>query len=179
MSRLFRVPVLRLALGAALLVAPAACMGPANEPSPLYANLAEVAGDLDEEAARDMINAYRANNGLGPVRLDDRLNALARAYGRDLAAAASKGATIDPDGKLEARLLSSGYAAAEVSESVSAGYHTLAEAFSGWRDSGPHRETMLFKPARDMGIAAVYHTGTKYRVYWVLIMASPGAGDGS
>ena len=30
-------------------------------------------------------------------------------------------------------------------ENVSAGYHTLAEAFSGWRDSPPHRANMLNK----------------------------------
>ena len=30
-------------------------------------------------------------------------------------------------------------------ENISAGYHTLAEAFSGWRDSPPHRANMLNK----------------------------------
>jgi hypothetical protein len=28
-------------------------------------------------------------------------------------------------------------------ENVGAGYHTLADAFSGWRDSPPHRANML------------------------------------
>ncbi len=174
MNTRFRVLAARLAAALALLVVPTACLGPdSGVKSPLYSNLAEIAGDLDEEAASDMINAYRANNGLGPVALDDRLNALARGYAGDLATAASKGARIDPDGKLETRLIAAGYETNEVSESVSAGYHTLAEAFSGWRDSGPHKDTMLFAPAQDMGIAAVYLPGTKYRVYWVLIMAKP------
>lgn len=169
-----RVVAVRLSVAAALLVAPAACLGPdSGAKSPLYSNLAEVAGDLDETAARDMINAYRANNGLGPVAIDDRLNALARGYARDLATAASKGARITPDGKIETRLTAAGYQSTDVSESVSAGYHTLAEAFSGWRDSGPHRETMLYAPAQELGIAAVYLPGTKYKVYWVLIMAKP------
>jgi len=30
-------------------------------------------------------------------------------------------------------------------ENVSAGYHTLAEAFSGWRDSPPHRANIAEK----------------------------------
>ncbi len=173
-----RLPALRFAKVAApflvLAVALGACFGPAVSPkSPLYANLAEVAGDLDENAALGMINAYRSNNGLGSVALDDRLNALAQGYGRDLATAAGKGAPIKPDGKLEARLATAGYQSSEVKESVSAGYYTLAEAFSGWRDSEPHRDTMLFPPARHLGIAAVYFPGTKYKVYWVLIMAKP------
>jgi uncharacterized protein YkwD len=174
MTPRLRIFAVRLAAAAMLLIVPTACLGPdSGAKSPLYSNLAEVAGDLDETAARDMINAYRANNGLGPVALDDRLNALARGYAGDLATAASKGARIDPDGKLDTRLISAGYETAEVSESVSAGYHTLAEAFSGWRDSGPHRETMLYAPAQDLGIAAVYLPGTKYKVYWVLVMAKP------
>lgn len=158
---------------ALVLVLPA-CLAPetASKP-PLYQNLAEVSGDLNEAAARDMINAYRSNNGLGPVVLDDRLNALARGYARDLAAEAGKGAAIRPDGKLDARLVTAGYAQSDVKESVTAGYYTLAEAFSGWRDSPPHRDVMLLPEAQDLGIAAVYLPNTKYKVYWVLVMARP------
>lgn len=164
----------RLAVAGLVSLALAGCLGGnGSSPSPLYQNLAEVAGDLDETAARDTINAFRANNGLSQVVLDDRLTALARGYARDLANAAGKGAAIKPDGKLDTRLIAAGYDKTEVMETVSAGYYTLAEAFSGWRDSGPHRDTMLFAPARDMGIAAIYLPGTKYRVYWVLIMAKP------
>ncbi|MCT8974564.1 CAP domain-containing protein [Microbaculum marinisediminis] len=169
-----RAFVLRLAIAAVVPTLLTGCFGPdSGSRSPLYANLAEVAGDLDEASALGMVNAYRAKNGLSDVTLDDRLNGLARDYARDLAAAASKGAAIRPDGKLEARLAAAGYETAEVKESVSAGYYTLAEAFSGWRDSEPHRDTMLFEPAENLGIAAVYLPGTKYKVYWVLIMAKP------
>lgn len=161
-------------------LATAACLGPSSaEKPPLYQNLAETTSDLDEAAARDMINAYRANNGLAAVALDTRLTALADAYARDLAADAGRGTAITPDGKLDARLAAAGYAQAGVSESVSAGYYTLAEAFSGWRDSGPHRDTMLMASAQDMGIAAAYRPGTKYKVYWVLVMAAPDGTDAS
>ena len=88
-------------------------------------------------------------------------------------AAAGTGSSIRPDGKLDARLAAAGYQPADVKESVTAGYYTLAEAFSGWRDSGPHRDTMLMPSAADMGIAAAYLPNTKYKVYWVLIMAKP------
>jgi uncharacterized protein YkwD len=49
----------------------------------------------------------------------------------------------------------------------------LAEAFSGWRDSPPHRENMLLKGATRIGIAAVYTPRSKYKVYWALILAGP------
>ena len=57
-------------------------------------------------------------------------------------------------------------------ERVSAGYRTLAEAFSGWRDSPQHNAVML-APGSRLGIAAVDRPGTKYRVYWTLIVAGP------
>ena len=58
-------------------------------------------------------------------------------------------------------------------ENIGAGYHTLAEAFSGWRDSPPHRANMLLKGVTSMGIAAVYDPNTKYKVFWALIVAAP------
>ena len=54
----------------------------------------------------------------------------------------------------------------------SAGYHTLAEAFSGWRDSPPHQANMLKNGVTKLGIAASYAPNTKYKVFWTLILAS-------
>ena len=63
--------------------------------------------------------------------------------------------------------------AAVAVENISAGYHTLAEAFSGWRDSPPHRANMLKSGATKMGIAATYAPGSKYKVFWTMILAAP------
>ena len=79
----------------------------------------------------------------------------------------------DVKGPLEKRLGASGYPATVAVENVSAGYHTLAEAFSGWRDSPPHRANMLLNGATRIGIAAVYTPKSKYKVYWALILAEP------
>ena len=58
-------------------------------------------------------------------------------------------------------------------ENVGAGYHTLAEAFSGWRDSPPHRANMLNRGVTRMGIATAYAPASKYKVFWALILAGP------
>src|SRR5262249_35856412 len=71
------------------------------------------------------------------------------------------------------RLKGGGYRARTAAENVGAGYHTLAQAFSGWRDSPPHRAHMLPKGATRMGIAAVYAPKSKYKVFWALILAEP------
>src|SRR5215472_17274417 len=41
------------------------------------------------------------------------------------------------------RIRKSKFDASVAVENIGAGYHTLAEAFSGWRDSPPHRANML------------------------------------
>ena len=67
----------------------------------------------------------------------------------------------DVKAPLAKRLSASGYPATLAVENVSAGYHTLAEAFSGWRDSPPHRANMLKKGVTKLGIAASYAPNTK------------------
>ena len=73
---------------------------------------------------------------------------------------------------LAKRLAAGGYPATVAVENISAGYHTLAEAFSGWRDSPPHRANMLKSGVTKLGIAASYAPGTKYKVFWTMILAS-------
>ena len=46
----------------------------------------------------------------------------------------------------------------------------LREAFSGWRDSPPHRANLLTPGVTRLGIAAVYAPGSKYKVFWALVM---------
>ena len=143
---------------------------PKSEPS-FYRDLAMSGAQLDAAAAASMISGYRANNNLPAVTLDPDLTRLAQAQ----AALMAKRDKLDHGaGKpFVARLKASGYDAKTAAENISAGYHTLAEAFSGWRDSPPHRANMLLMGATRIGIAAVYTPSSKYKLYWSLILAEP------
>lgn len=143
---------------------------PKVQPS-FYRNLTQPGAELDAAAAASMISGYRANNGLPAVALDPELMRLAQAQ----AEAMAKRDKLDHGaGKpFVQRLKTSGYDARTAAENISAGYHTLAEAFSGWRDSNPHRANMLLAGATRMGIAAVYTPASKYKIYWSLILAEP------
>ncbi|MFZ0524808.1 MAG: CAP domain-containing protein, partial [Xanthobacteraceae bacterium] len=79
----------------------------------------------------------------------------------------------DVGAPFQERIRKSGFDAAVAVENIGAGYHTLAEAFSGWRDSPPHRANMLNASVTRMGIAAVYAPKSKYKVFWSLILATP------
>jgi uncharacterized protein YkwD len=143
---------------------------PKAEPS-FYRNLAQPGAELDATTAASMISGYRANNRLPVVALDPELMRLAQTQAEVMA----KRDKLDHGaGKpFVQRLKASGYDARTAAENISAGYHTLAEAFSGWRDSAPHRANMLLAGATRMGIAAVYTPASKYKVYWSLILAEP------
>jgi uncharacterized protein YkwD len=149
----------------------AGCAGQEPSQPTVYRSMAEPAAQLDASAAQSMISGYRGNNGLGPVTLDPELMRLAEEQSR---AMAQRNKVDHELGKpFRDKLRQSGFDAAAAVENVSAGYHTLAEAFSGWRDSPPHRANMLNKTATRMGIAAVYAPESKYKVFWTLIMATP------
>lgn len=137
------------------------------EPS-FYRHLNAANVKVDPVAARDMISIYRRNKGLGPVSIDPALQREAEAQARAMAKADKM--SHDVRGPLMARLDSAGFQHNAAVENVSAGYLTLAEAFSGWRDSPPHNRNMLEPRMRRMGIATAYAPGSKYRVYWALVM---------
>jgi uncharacterized protein YkwD len=156
-----------------MVLAGCALEAPIEEPS-MYANMAAPGAKLDAQAAAVMISQYRHNNGLDAVEIDPDLMKLAETQSKAMASANK----LDHDVRapLGKRLNGSAYPASVAVENISAGYHTLAEAFSGWRDSPPHRDNMLKRGVTKLGIAAVYAPNTKYKVFWAMILAKPEAG---
>jgi uncharacterized protein YkwD len=172
---MFAKPVRALALVAAVVAAAvvAGCADTTKQEQPsFYQSLASPHAQLDANAAASMISGYRANNGLAAVSIDPALMRLAEAQARAMASRDRITHNTGGAAFIE-RLKRSGYDAKVAAENISAGYHSLAEAFSGWRDSPPHRVNMLLKGADRMGIAAVYAPGSKYKVFWALIIAAP------
>jgi uncharacterized protein YkwD len=151
----------------------AGCAGsepPAGEPT-FYQNLAQPDVMVDAAAAASMISGYRSNNGLGPVTVDPELMRMANEQAR--AMAAHDKMDHDIGRPFQDRIRNSSFAGSAAVENISAGYHTLAEAFSGWRDSPPHRANMLNRGVTRLGIAAAFAPGSKYKVFWALILAGP------
>ena len=159
----------------ALLVLPAlalaACQSEPRRPAvnqtpSFYLSMASADAVVDSAAARDMIGVYRRNKGLGPLAIDPDLQAAAEAEAKAMAAA-DRPSSADA---FKARLASAGFKAPAAN--VSAGYHTVAEAFSGWRESPQHNQVLLDSRATRIGIATAYRPNSKYKVYWVLAVAA-------
>lgn len=159
-----------MSLLCALLPLLAACSAPEPNARPaFYASLAAPDARVDLASAQSVLNGYRRTAGLGPVRVDPVLVRLAEEQVRAMAAADT--VSHDVRGPLKDRLATAGLGSARAAENVSAGYHTVSDSFSGWRGSPSHDANMRLASATRMGLATAYAPGSKYRVFWTLIMA--------
>ncbi|CAM5308315.1 putative protein, YkwD family OS=Afipia felis OX=1035 GN=NCTC12722_00791 PE=4 SV=1 [Afipia felis] len=165
--------MLRIAAAILGLLVLAGCAGNevSTEQPSFYVSMANPSARLDAASAASMISQYRRNNGLGAVTIDPELMNAAETQSR--AMAARNKLDHDVAGPFGKRVKASGFDAAKAVENISAGYHTMAEAFSGWRDSPSHRANMLATGVTKMGIAAVYAPNSKYKVFWTMILAAP------
>jgi len=156
-----------------LLAAMATSCGTEMDTKPaFYENLASPEAQLNTAAAASMISDYRRANGLGALELDPTLARVAEDHARAMAKVDK--VTHDPGGRgLKQRLQLVSFNAKVAGENVGAGYQTLAEAFSGWRDSPSHNKNMLLPTVSKMGIATAYAPKSKYKVYWALVIAEP------
>ncbi|WEK50689.1 MAG: CAP domain-containing protein [Candidatus Kaistia colombiensis] len=140
--------------------------------SPVFYNRIDSAGaTVDPQAAASLISGYRMNKGLGTVTVDPLLNKMAADQARAMAKADK--VNHDVGGSFQRRLAASGFDAGIAAENVGAGYRTLAEAFSGWRDSPHHNANMLKPGVTKIGIGTAYAPNSKYKVYWSLVLAKP------
>ncbi|MEJ2624322.1 MAG: CAP domain-containing protein [Pseudolabrys sp.] len=162
----------RALLAVLALSALAACASYVPEQGPSFdRDLARPGAQLDAAAAASMISGYRANSGLPAVTLDPVLMKMAQQQAEAMAARNKLSHRVSKP--FAARLKAAGYDADRAAENIAAGYHTLGQAFSGWRASAEHKSNMLLAGATRMGIAAIYTPKSKYKVFWSLILAEP------
>ncbi len=127
---------------------------------------------LDPERARDLINAYRKEKGLKPLKLNTALTEAAKNHSRDLA----KWDRISHYGSDGSnpwdRVKRVGYNAKVTAENVGTGQVTIDEVMKGWQNSPGHNKNLLLTDASDMGIALVQDNKTEFKTFWTLVVGS-------
>jgi uncharacterized protein YkwD len=128
---------------------------------------------LDPEKARDIINQYRRDNKLKPIKLNAELSEAAKAHSRDLA----KWDRISHYGSDGSnpwdRVKRTGYKARLAAENVGTGQVDFSEVMRGWKDSPGHNKNLLLSDATDMGLALVQDPKTEFKSFWTLVLGSP------
>jgi uncharacterized protein YkwD len=129
---------------------------------------------LDAAEAVAWLNAYRARQGLGPVRIDPALTALAEAQAEAMAAADR--VSHDVKGPFAVRLASAGVRAGEAGENVCAGYFSTADAMAAWRASPEHDVNLRLRAATRFGVALAKNPRSPWGAFWAMAIASPPPG---
>jgi uncharacterized protein YkwD len=154
----------------------AGCSTPPTPPArsgvpSVYQSQTKPGATLDKAAAASMATEFRRGAGRGPVTLDPALNRMAEEQAA--AMARSNKLSHSVAGSFKERIARSGYRNGGMWENVGAGHDTLADAFTGWRSSPSHMKNMLEPKAQRIGIAAVAAPGTRYEVFWAMVLADP------
>jgi uncharacterized protein YkwD len=128
--------------------------------------------NLDADKARELINAYRKEKGLKPLKLNTSLTEAAKNHSRDLA----KWDRISHYGSDGSnpwdRVKRTGYNAKLAAENVGTGQVTIDEVMKGWKESPGHNKNLLLADADHMGIALVQDPKTEFKTFWTLIVGS-------
>jgi uncharacterized protein YkwD len=130
------------------------------------------ATQLDPDKARDLINAYRKEKGLKPLKLNASLTEAAKAHSRDLA----KWDRISHYGSDGSnpwdRVKRAGYNAKVAAENVGTGQASIEEVMKGWQASPGHNKNLLLADVEHMGIALVTDPRTEFKTFWTLVVGS-------
>jgi uncharacterized protein YkwD len=128
---------------------------------------------LDAERARELINAYRKEKGLKPLKLNTELSNAAKGHSKDLA----KWDRISHYGSDGSnpwdRVKRSGFNAKLAAENVGTGQVNIDEVFKGWQESPGHNKNLLLPDAEYMGIALVQEPKSEFKTFWTLVIGTP------
>ena len=128
---------------------------------------------LDLDIAVADLNTYRAEHGLEPVRLVEKLNIASEIHAADLAQAgiiSHEGTDGSTHGD---RVMRVGYNFTIAGENVATGQRSWDDVFQAWKDSPGHNENLLRPDVSEFGIALVYEPKTTYSTYWAMLVAEP------
>ena len=128
---------------------------------------------LDAETARKLINEYRKEKGLKPLKLNAELTAAAKSHSRDLA----KWDRISHYGSDGSnpwdRVKRTGYPGAAGGRERRHRPDRLPGGLRGWKESPGHNKNLLLADATHMGIALVQDPKTEFKSFWTLVIAAP------
>lgn len=116
-------------------------------------------------------NAERARHRLGPLTVDARLAAAARAHSADMVARGFF-AHEDPEGRGPAdRVRAAGYSYSVVAENIAAGQRSAAEVVESWMNSPGHRKNILRREVTQIGVGTA--TGGSFGRHWTQVFGTP------
>ncbi|WP_417689672.1 CAP domain-containing protein [Roseibium sp.] len=138
------------------------------EEAPVISNV-----PVDNSAMLSMLNAYRSQNGLPPLAIDETLNRVSVDMARHIAERDSMDTWQHSDFGLSQRLDKAGYPNYAGAENLGAGYASLDAAFRGWQGSAGHNKNLLNPYVTRVGIGRMVRSNGKWRNFWAMTLSRP------
>ena len=158
-----RAPGLLIALVLAALIASTVLASPAQA----------VSYSSEEIAFVQMLNDYRASNGLGALLVSDAASLACDRHNADMGkygffSHTTSGSDWFSVGALPwDRMAACGYDYnTAMGENIAAGYASASAVFAGWKSSSGHNANMLSPKYNVVGVSLVQVSGSRYGSYW-------------
>ena len=130
-------------------------------------------GVFNPADAETLVNDYRAQKGLKPLRLNAKLSDAAMKHSLDLAKS-DRISHYGSDGSDSwDRVSRTGYRARVTAENVGTGQASIGEVFRGWQNSRDHNANLLLPDAEEMGIAMANNPKSQFKTFWTLVLSAP------
>jgi uncharacterized protein YkwD len=120
------------------------------------------------QQARQMLNGFRSEEGLGRVAPSERLEAAAMAHALDMMRGGFFGHRGSDGSDLDTRVRRTGYAPCALAENIALGQGTLAEVMGDWVASPGHRANLALPQVTDYGLVRAEGG------IWVLVLGRDG-----
>lgn len=133
---------------------------------------AAIAQDRPQEALQ-LINAYRAQHGLSPLKMEARLALLARNQARDMLSRRRLDTRGSSGSTFEKRLRGAGYAFREAAQQVAMGYADERAVIGMWMSRRDSRDVLLNRGLTEAGIGYATSGGKALDHFWVVTLAAP------
>ena len=118
------------------------------------------------------LNAERRAHGLSPLRLSAKLDKAAQGHACDNASRRSISHESSDGGSLKTRLRRAGYAFRTAAENTGRGFATGARAVEWWMNSSKHRDNILLRKAREVGIGIAVSPAPDTKLHWILVVGA-------
>jgi len=124
----------------------------------------------------DLVNNIRADNGIAPLVLNEKLNKAAFDHSNDMARNNYFSHTGLNNSSFSQRVRNAGYSGSPRGENIAAGNVNVLATFNQWKNSTTgHLENMLNANSNEMGIGYASFNGSRYIHYWTQVF---GKGSG-
>ncbi|HEY6919919.1 MAG TPA: CAP domain-containing protein [Tabrizicola sp.] len=129
------------------------------------------AGAMQQELLAHL-NAERKARGLSALVLSAKLDKAAQGAACDNAKRRSISHVSSDGGTLKTRLRRVGYGFRTAAENTGRGFATGARAVEWWMNSPHHKDNILLRKARDVGIGIAVSPAPDNKLHWILVVGA-------